>query len=111
LKSLGQKRLQLGVPNLPALMAESNAEEWCSAVDIGGKEDFIKFRAKREIPAQILKTPVRIFQRIKRRHTCVKMASDSVLVYRGRNYGAANQLLGRWPCVLLGAIVTRFIAH
>jgi hypothetical protein len=39
-KSLGQKRLQLGVPNLPAVEAESNAEEWCSAVDTGGKKDF-----------------------------------------------------------------------
>jgi len=29
---------------------DSNAAEWCSAVDIGGKEGFIKSRAKREIP-------------------------------------------------------------
>jgi hypothetical protein len=32
--------LQTGLPNLPAVAMESNAEEWCSAVDIGGKEAF-----------------------------------------------------------------------
>jgi hypothetical protein len=38
----GQKRLTTGIANLPAVAPESNAEDWCSAVDIGGKEDFIR---------------------------------------------------------------------
>jgi hypothetical protein len=29
------------IANLPVVAPESNAEEWCSAVDIGGKEGFI----------------------------------------------------------------------
>jgi hypothetical protein len=39
---LSDKAAATGLPNLPAVAAESNAEEWCSAVDIGGKEGFIK---------------------------------------------------------------------
>jgi hypothetical protein len=34
------KRLETGIANLPAVAPDSNAAEWCSAVDIGGKEDF-----------------------------------------------------------------------
>ena len=50
------KAAATGLPNLPAVAPESNAEEWCSAVDIGGKEDFKKSRAKRG-PVCILKLP------------------------------------------------------
>jgi hypothetical protein len=37
-----QKRLTTRIANLPAVAPESNAEDWCSAVDIGGKEGFIQ---------------------------------------------------------------------
>jgi hypothetical protein len=39
-KTQNKSGLQTGLPNLPAVAMESNAEEWCSAVDIGGKEGF-----------------------------------------------------------------------
>jgi hypothetical protein len=39
-KNSDTKRLTTGIANLPAVAMESNAEEWCSAVDIGGKEAF-----------------------------------------------------------------------
>jgi hypothetical protein len=45
-----QKRLQLGIANLPAAATESNAEEWCSAVDIGGKEGFMKISSEPRDP-------------------------------------------------------------
>jgi hypothetical protein len=41
-KNSEQSGLQLIFSNLPAATPESNAEDWCSAVDIGGKEDLLK---------------------------------------------------------------------
>jgi hypothetical protein len=39
-----QKWLTTGIANLRAVATESNAEDWCSAVDSGGKEDFINLK-------------------------------------------------------------------
>jgi hypothetical protein len=36
------KAAATGLANLPAAVPDSNAAEWCSAVDIGGKEGFKK---------------------------------------------------------------------
>jgi hypothetical protein len=44
---LGTKRLTAGIANLRAAVLDSNAAEWCSAVDIGGKEGFIKLEQAR----------------------------------------------------------------
>jgi hypothetical protein len=51
LKSLGQKRPQLVFRIYALPLRRVNAAKWCSAVDIGGKKDFIPSQAKREIPA------------------------------------------------------------
>jgi hypothetical protein len=50
-ESLGQKAAATGLSNLLAVAMESNAEEWCNAVDIGGKEDFsgISKRSERSL--------------------------------------------------------------
>jgi hypothetical protein len=44
------KAAATGIANLPAAATESNAEEWCSAVDIGGKEGFIKISSEARDP-------------------------------------------------------------
>jgi hypothetical protein len=42
------KAAATGIANLPAAVPDSNAAEWCSAVDIGGKEGFIISREARD---------------------------------------------------------------
>jgi len=44
------KAAATGFPNLPAVAAACNAEEWCSAVDIGGKKDFLKISSRSGVP-------------------------------------------------------------
>jgi len=40
------KAAYICIANLPAAVPDSNAAEWCSAVDIGGKEGFKNFSSQ-----------------------------------------------------------------
>jgi len=44
------KAAATGIGNLPAAVPDSNAAEWCSAVDIGGKEGFMKISSEPRDP-------------------------------------------------------------